>query len=372
MRIATIGPSGSFGGIQTHFRLLNEFLQMEGHDVLHVHVVRAENMPSHECLPPSNRQLVIPGATGLFAPIGMVASVLSVSSRVAAFRPELLVACAIGNSYASIGRAVGSGCFKFYQEVIGDVPPRHPVRSKMSMIYGRSACQSERLVDSVRHAVRPLPKIGVLPCFPDPVGERYPLRSRRPSPGEAIKLGFFGRLVENKGIEQLLRGFLSSPLYHRAELHIHGHGPLIDIVKRAKLDSDSQDRIILRGPFSDDADLAARLAEMHGLILTSQFGEGLPLVLIEAMSVGLPFLATNICGIPDAATDNPDCLLCEPNQASVNAGIATFMGMLLHNGFENERLCTFYERRFSSKVMKESWRSFLQAPDTFFSAYTPL
>jgi glycosyltransferase involved in cell wall biosynthesis len=372
MRIATLGPSGSFGGIQTHFRLLNEFLEKEGHDVLCVHMVDEEKNPSPECPQASTKHLAIRGGAGLLRKIRMMPSVFTVSRQVASFRPELVVACALGNSYMSVGRAVRSGCLKFYQEVIGDVPLRNATRSKMSKIYGCTACQSERLVDSVRRAVRPLPKIGVLPCFADPVGERYACRSRPPRSGETIKLGFFGRLAINKGIEHLLRGFLNSSNYHRCELHIHGRGPLLEMVKEAKLGSDPLDRIILRGPYSDDADLASRLAEMHGLVLTSQFGEGLPLVLIEAMSVGLPFFATNICGIPDAALGNPDCLLCDPDQGSVGAGITRFTDMLLQNSFETSRLCSFYERCFSSEVMKESWREFLRAPNNFFKTYTPL
>jgi glycosyltransferase involved in cell wall biosynthesis len=372
MRIATIGPSGSFGGIQTHFRLLNEYLEKEGYDILQVHIVGEGNVSSGDHISSSAKCLIVRGGAGLSAKVYMLPALLQALCRVAAFRPECLVACAIGMSYASIGSVVGSGCIKFYQEVIGDIPPQDTVRARMSKVYGRTACQSEQLVGSVRSAVRPLPKIGVLPCFADPVGERYPFRSRRPSSGEIIKLGFFGRLAGNKGIEQLLRGFVSSPFYGRSELHIHGGGTLLEIVKEAKIGSDPQGRIILRGPYVDDADLARRLAEMHGLVLTSQFGEGLPLVLIEAMSVGLPFFATNICGIPDAATDNLDCLLCDPDQASISAGIASFTDMLSKNRFETERLCSFYEQRFSSEAMKESWRMFLRAPDRYFKTYTPL
>lgn len=372
MRVVTIGPSGSFGGIQTHFRLLNEFLENEGHDLLQVHIVGEGHESSGQHFSGSAKFFTVRGGTTLFAKVAMLPSLYRASRRVAAFRPECLIACAVGMSYLSIGRAVGSGCIKFYQEVIGDVPPENAVRTRMSKVYGRTACQSERLVASIRRAVRPLPKIGVLPCFADPVGERYAIRARQPSSREIIKLGFFGRLAGNKGIEQLLRGFVSSPFYGRSELHIHGGGTLLEIVKEAKIGSDPQGRIILRGPYVDDADLARRLAEMHGLVLTSQFGEGLPLVLIEAMSVGLPFFATNICGIPDAAADNLDCLLCDPDQASISAGIASFTDMLSKNRFEAERLCSFYEQRFSSEAMKESWRRFLRAPELYFKTYTPL
>jgi glycosyltransferase involved in cell wall biosynthesis len=372
MRILTLGPSGSFGGLQTHFKRLNSFLEAEGHRVLQIHMLSRDSSTGVNDNSTSGDAVTIQFGKTQLEKLWALPGLGKAVFRAATFRPDLVIACAIGNAYALIGKSCGTNCTRFYHEVIGDVPPRHPLRTKMAHIYGHTACQSPRLVQSVRRAVRPLPKIGVLPCFADPIGERSPMRALPPAKSGPVKLGFFGRLAENKGIRQLVSGFCRSTCYANTELHFHGQGPLLEEVVSLKAQHDAYNRVVLRGAYADDADLAERMAEMHGLVLTSQFGEGLPLVLIEAMSMGLPFFGTNICGIPDAAEDNLDCVLSGTDEEAISAGLADFSNKLLRQTFDNVRLRAFYDSRFHSEVTKAIWRNFLKAPSAHFTHYEPL
>jgi glycosyltransferase involved in cell wall biosynthesis len=62
-------------------------------------------------------------------------------------------------------------------------------------------------------------------------------------------------------------------------------------------------------------DVNAELAAMDLFVLPSLFGEGLPMVVLEAMASGVPVVATRVEGVPEAIRDGLDGLLCEPGDA---------------------------------------------------------
>jgi glycosyltransferase involved in cell wall biosynthesis len=59
-------------------------------------------------------------------------------------------------------------------------------------------------------------------------------------------------------------------------------------------------------------DVDAELAQMDVFVLPSLFGEGLPLVVLEAMAAGVPVVASRVEGTPEAVRDGRDGLIFEP------------------------------------------------------------
>lgn len=60
------------------------------------------------------------------------------------------------------------------------------------------------------------------------------------------------------------------------------------------------------------ADIDAELRRIDLFVLPSLFGEGLPMVVLEAMAVGTPVIATRVGGVPEAIRHGQDGLLVEP------------------------------------------------------------
>jgi glycosyltransferase involved in cell wall biosynthesis len=73
-------------------------------------------------------------------------------------------------------------------------------------------------------------------------------------------------------------------------------------------------------------DIDAEMARMDLFVLPSLFGEGLPMVVLEAMSAGLPVVASAVSGVPEAIRDGVEGLLVEPSRpAALADAIARFV-----------------------------------------------
>jgi glycosyltransferase involved in cell wall biosynthesis len=73
------------------------------------------------------------------------------------------------------------------------------------------------------------------------------------------------------------------------------------------------------------SDIHAELRQVDLFVLPSLFGEGLPMVVLEAMAAGLPVVATNVEGIPAAIRHGVDGLLVEPNNPTALAAALSEM-----------------------------------------------
>lgn len=137
--------------------------------------------------------------------------------------------------------------------------------------------------------------------------------ARRPSPDGGLRILFVGRLVERKGVTYLVEAVKRLPPDIAGRLDIVGEGPerpgLAAQIERDGLDR----RVALRGRLSDAA-LRAAYQSADVLVLPSVVDarsdtEGLGVVLLEAMSYGVPVIASALGGIPDIVRDGETGLL---------------------------------------------------------------
>lgn len=125
--------------------------------------------------------------------------------------------------------------------------------------------------------------------------------ARRPRPlrtGAGPTFAFVGRLVDSKGVRELLDAFsaLASELPD-ARLEVAGKGPLREQLELLVGVRGLQDRVILHGEVSHDAAIDI-IAAADALVLPSH-GEGSPLVVTEALALGTPVIGTPVGAVPE-------------------------------------------------------------------------
>jgi glycosyltransferase involved in cell wall biosynthesis len=132
------------------------------------------------------------------------------------------------------------------------------------------------------------------------------------SPGEPLTLGMVALFRPRKGIEVLLE---SMPRLHSigVRVNLHAVGPFeTPEYERSVLDLARQlgiaDAVTWAGFRSD---IAAEFRHMHLFVLPSLFGEGMPMVVLEAMAAGLPVISTRVEGIPQVVRHGLDGLLVD-------------------------------------------------------------
>jgi glycosyltransferase involved in cell wall biosynthesis len=128
--------------------------------------------------------------------------------------------------------------------------------------------------------------------------------------GELV-VGFVGRLVPQKDIATLLRGFAKfAAQFAPARLVIVGHGPLESELRQCAAEAQIAHRVVWAG-FREDIH---RVMNAFDIFALTSIYEGLGLVLLEAMAAARPVIGTRVGAIPEVVVDGRTGLLVEPGQ----------------------------------------------------------
>jgi glycosyltransferase involved in cell wall biosynthesis len=182
--------------------------------------------------------------------------------------------------------------------------------------YGRS--QIMKACDYTEWPKIEVARLGIDPesFAPAPVRER-------PVPFEVICVG---QLAPAKG-QHILLAAVQSLVHDERQVLLRLVGDGDD---RAGLEADAaargiDDRVVFEGSVNQDR-LRALYQRADACVLPS-FAEGVPVVLMEAMSMGIPCVASRITGIPELIEDGVHGLLVDPSDSALlAAAIARLMG----------------------------------------------
>jgi phosphatidylinositol alpha-1,6-mannosyltransferase len=142
-----------------------------------------------------------------------------------------------------------------------------------------------------------------------------------------VRLLFVGKLVEKKGVEHLLRALRILKRQHvRASLQIIGGGPLERSLKTLATTLQVNDRVDFYGWVNNEV-LPKFFGSNDILVVPSVFDrkgetEGMPVVIAESLSCGVPVLASRISGISDIIKEDYNGWFVEPaDEAALAAKI---------------------------------------------------
>jgi len=151
------------------------------------------------------------------------------------------------------------------------------------------------------------PKLDIVRCGVIP--ENYEGDGAR---GAGFNLLFVGRLAQVKGLRVLIEALETLRTTHPdMGLTLIGDGEDRAFTEEA---SKRLGNITLLG-LQSQAAVAAEMKKAHALVLPS-FAEGVPVVLMEAMSSGLPVIATRVAGVSELVEDGGSGLLVPPGSVT--------------------------------------------------------
>jgi glycosyltransferase involved in cell wall biosynthesis len=152
-------------------------------------------------------------------------------------------------------------------------------------------------------------------------------RPSPPPPAEVLTILAVGRLVPKKGFPVLIEA--ASRLLAPFRLRIVGEGAQRGELEAAIAAHGLGDRVELVGPRTHD-DLPAEFAAAHIVVvpsITDVTGDrdGLPNVVLEAMSSGRPVVASDVGAVSSAVVDGRTGVLVPPGDAEALAGALEFL-----------------------------------------------
>lgn len=159
-------------------------------------------------------------------------------------------------------------------------------------------------------------------------------------------VGTVCRLTPIKGIDYLIEAVAllrQHSSQHKVKLVIVGDGPLRGSLEQAATVRGLEHEVIFLGMRSDVYDVMAAF----DIFALPSLHEGIPMVLLEAMAIGVPIVASKVGGIPEILHDGREAFLV---QAKNSEALAGRIGELAESEEMRERISRAARERVESEL----------------------
>jgi glycosyltransferase involved in cell wall biosynthesis len=363
MKVLIFGMDEGNGGAQTAFREFVSFLRQEGIDVGTV-VTRDSEYSTSElkeytlCEVPLSAHSASARMTKAFS-VGRAAWLAR------RFQPDVFVSVGLARTANVVAHILPRSTFKIAQDFIFGRPTNDPLLRSSSRVFNAIGVQTPSMVTSLLDAGFRARPVNWVPCIPQaPIAGCLKLARRAV---DSVRLAYFGRIARNKGLHLILEALANAEFAIPVTLDIWGSGEDILELRWRCNELGLLDQVSFCGDYPSAREGAILMCSYDSIVLPSTGCEGLPLILIEAMAYGLPFLATDVGAISECCDGNPDSILVKPEVEALRDGLIQLVKMVRSEELRPERLRRFYDLRFSRSVMQQRWLECLNAPEAFFN-----
>ena len=369
MRILLAGIVAGHGGIQSHLRWLAKALGEEGIETLVISLGSAKVAPIDESLLRGlwndNVQLrcCTPYAKdGSHLNLAGIRRLQEIIKIIDEFNPDIYLAVGTGWNLFIPPLLSRAKPIRIFHEVMSGVPngwkdSRWCVKLWFDEVIG----QSETVARTFAQEFGWCKQTAGLPAFAEPLEITATLPEVNPIivPRGSAKAALFSRLVPHKQAFWLVQQWYILKDY-LSELHIHGSGPEKELIQNYITEQGIGERVKCFGRYPEGQAYVDLVSSYDLTLLPTIGAEGAPLVLLESMACGVPFLAYGVGGIVDYGRNNPDVWIVDPDSSSFLNGLEQITTALAKGGIDQRRLQKFYLEHYSYRALKKIWLNHLK------------
>lgn len=245
------------------------------------------------------------------------------------------------------------------------ISPEHTVEKihllEALNIFDLIIVQSSSFVDDL-HNIGYKGQIEVIPYIPHNYStiQPFPLK-------EKLKLGFLGRLVEDKNLPLLLTAFRifcnkyleNFSFSEQPSLHIFGDGHLRQQLENLVQKLDIKSNVIFHGGILN-SQVEDAIASCHLFAFTSRI-EGQCLAALEILSCGRPIVATNAGALPDILSDSRLGRLVNANPEDFAHHLIEIVKSIHEQSITPEIIRAAYLERYEPKRVGERYLEILKS-----------
>ncbi len=349
LSVLLVGYAHGEGGVTTHTHWLAHGLTQRGHKVRVLSPVPPRDLPES------------PGPIAVMRSIIMATPRTHCEASGRSARTEFDVAVVAGTGWKAMGGVLANRRIKrriFFEVMSGDamgkVDPRRLVHAGFDAIVSLATAVQDKVCSEFHWRG----KRTIIQALPEPLELLATIPDRgmvAPAAGK-IRAVYFGRVVPHKGVGFVVENWATLAPYLQS-FDVYGTGDERAVLEPRIAELGLSDVIRFHGRYPDGQAYADLLRQYDLLLLPTIGLEGGPLVLLEAMACGTPFVANGMGGVPDF--DNQDCRVSKDISGFV-AEVVDIAGAMAAGQVDGSRLQRHYRDNFSYEVLVGKWESYFR------------